>query len=35
MHKLRQAGYDAPFATLEDGVRAYVQNYLTQADPYR
>ena len=35
MQKLRQAGYDAPFASLEDGVRAYVQNYLTQADPYK
>jgi ADP-L-glycero-D-manno-heptose 6-epimerase len=35
MQKLRQAGYNAPFTTLEDGVRRYIQNYLTQADPYR
>jgi ADP-L-glycero-D-manno-heptose 6-epimerase len=35
MQKLRQAGYNAAFATLEDGVRRYVQNYLTQADPYK
>lgn len=26
--KLRAAGYTAPFITLEDGVRAYVQTYL-------
>ena len=35
MGKLRKAGYTAPFRTLEDGVRDYVQGYLTQADPYR
>jgi ADP-L-glycero-D-manno-heptose 6-epimerase len=35
MQKLFQAGYTAPFTTLEDGVRDYVQNYLTQADPYK
>jgi ADP-L-glycero-D-manno-heptose 6-epimerase len=35
MQKLRQAGYKAPFTTLEDGIRAYIQNYLTQADPYK
>jgi ADP-L-glycero-D-manno-heptose 6-epimerase len=35
MQRLRQAGYNAPFTTLEDGVRGYIQNYLTQADPYK
>lgn len=34
MAKLRAAGYDRPFHTLEEGVRDYVQNYLMQADPY-
>ena len=28
MDKLRQAGYDAPFCSLEDGVDDYVCNYL-------
>jgi ADP-L-glycero-D-manno-heptose 6-epimerase len=28
MEKLRKAGYDAPFTTLEDGVADYVRNYL-------
>lgn len=35
MTKLRRVGYDAPFRTIEDGVRDYVQGYLTKADPYR
>jgi len=35
MSKLRDAGYDRPFTSLEDGVRRYVQDYLTQPDPYR
>lgn len=30
MEKLRKAGYTAPFYTLEEGVRDYVQNYLMQ-----
>jgi ADP-L-glycero-D-manno-heptose 6-epimerase len=34
MAKLRAAGYDKPFHTLEEGVRDYVQNYLLQPDPY-
>jgi ADP-L-glycero-D-manno-heptose 6-epimerase len=34
MAKLRKAGYSAPFTSLEDGVKDYVQNYLMQADPY-
>ncbi len=33
--RLRAAGYDRPFTTLEEGVRRYVQDYLTQPDPYR
>ncbi|WP_072549420.1 ADP-glyceromanno-heptose 6-epimerase [Granulibacter bethesdensis] len=35
MHKLRAAGYTRDFYTLEEGVRDYVQNYLTNVDPYR
>lgn len=35
MSKLRAAGYDQPFTSLEDGVRRYVQEFLTQPDPYR
>ncbi len=34
MDKLRKAGYIAPFTSLEDGVRDYVQNYLLKDDPY-
>jgi ADP-L-glycero-D-manno-heptose 6-epimerase len=30
MAKLRQAGYQAPFASLEAGIEAYVQQYLLQ-----
>jgi ADP-L-glycero-D-manno-heptose 6-epimerase len=32
--KLRAAGYDKPFHTLEEGVADYVQQYLMQPDPY-
>jgi ADP-L-glycero-D-manno-heptose 6-epimerase len=28
MRKLRAAGYDLHFATLEEGIRDYVQGYL-------
>jgi ADP-L-glycero-D-manno-heptose 6-epimerase len=35
MERLRAAGYDKPATSLEDGVRDYVQAYLTAADPYR
>lgn len=28
MAKLRKAGYEKPFTSLEDGIRDYVQNYL-------
>ncbi|HEU5046993.1 MAG TPA: ADP-glyceromanno-heptose 6-epimerase [Rickettsiales bacterium] len=34
MDRLRQAGYNAPFTSLEDGIRDYVQNYLMKEDPY-
>lgn len=33
--RLRAAGYDEPFATLEDGVARYVRDYLLKDDPYR
>lgn len=32
--RLRAAGYTGQFTPLEEGVRRYVQDYLTQADPY-
>ncbi len=32
---LRAAGYAGQFTPLEEGIRRYVQDYLTQADPYR
>ncbi|MDA8251308.1 MAG: ADP-glyceromanno-heptose 6-epimerase, partial [Rhodospirillales bacterium] len=35
MERLRAAGYAAPFTTLEEGVRRYVQDHLAQPDPYR
>lgn len=34
MDKLREVGYDKPFTELEDGVRDYVQNYLSSKDQY-
>jgi len=33
--RLRDAGYDHPFTSLEDGVRSYVQDFLESGDPYR
>jgi ADP-L-glycero-D-manno-heptose 6-epimerase len=33
--KLRSAGYDRPFTSLEDGVRDYISNYLAKDDIYR
>ncbi|MEQ9643425.1 MAG: ADP-glyceromanno-heptose 6-epimerase [Alphaproteobacteria bacterium] len=33
--RLRAAGYDAPFTSLEDGVADYVHSYLSSDDPYR
>jgi ADP-L-glycero-D-manno-heptose 6-epimerase len=35
MERLRQAGYDRPFTSLEDGVADYVGNVLETSDPYR
>jgi ADP-L-glycero-D-manno-heptose 6-epimerase len=32
---LRQAGYAAPFPTLEDAVADYVRTYLSREDPFR
>ncbi|MDE1901748.1 MAG: ADP-glyceromanno-heptose 6-epimerase [Alphaproteobacteria bacterium] len=34
MRKLRAAGYTDAFTSLEDGVRAYVRDYLMADDPY-
>lgn len=34
LDKLRGAGYDRPFTSLEDAIRDYVRNYLLQQDPY-
>jgi ADP-L-glycero-D-manno-heptose 6-epimerase len=34
MEKLRAAGYDGQFTTLEDGIGRYIRNHLAQADPY-
>ncbi len=33
--RLREAGYDQAFTSLEEGVRSYVQDYLATGDPYR
>jgi ADP-L-glycero-D-manno-heptose 6-epimerase len=33
--RLRQAGYQAPFTSLEQGVGRYVREFLDAADPYR
>ena len=35
MGRLLAAGYQRPFASLEDGIADYVHLYLSQADPYR
>lgn len=35
MDHLREAGYDRPFTSLEEGVRQYVQDYLDRPDRYR
>lgn len=34
IRKLRAAGYDKPFTSLEDGVRDYVTHYLNTDNPY-
>lgn len=35
MSKLRNAGYDDPFASVEEGVADYVNRFLSKDDPYR
>ncbi len=35
MERLRAAGYAAPFASLEEGIAAYIGRYLATTDPYR
>ncbi len=35
MSKLRAAGYNKAFTSLEDGVARYVRDFLAAADPYR
>mgnify|MGYP005851582695 FL=1 len=35
VERLRAAGYQRPFTSLEDGVATYVRDYLLAADPYR
>ena len=32
---LRDAGYTKNFTSLEDGVNAYIENFLATNDPYR
>jgi len=34
MVKLKHAGYEAPFASLEEGVEDYVKNYLLKKEYY-
>jgi ADP-L-glycero-D-manno-heptose 6-epimerase len=35
MDRLRAAGYQRPFAPMEDGIRKYVRQYLETDDPFR
>ena len=35
MQKLRDAGYDKAFTELEEGIRQYVQDFMSKEDPYR
>jgi len=35
VERLRAAGFTAPFIALEDGVRRYITDHLSRADPYR
>ena len=35
VENLRRAGYNAGFASLEEGVSRYVKSFLNQADRYR
>ena len=32
--KLRQAGFSEPLTSIEDGIRDYVQHYLSSESPY-
>jgi ADP-L-glycero-D-manno-heptose 6-epimerase len=34
MSRLKEAGYDEPFTSLEAGIKDYVQGYLMKDDPY-
>lgn len=35
MSKLRKAGYNKPFTSLEEGIRTYIQDYMAQSDKYK
>ena len=35
MERLRRAGYARPFTSLADGVRDYIERFLSQPDRYR
>jgi ADP-L-glycero-D-manno-heptose 6-epimerase len=35
MERLRKAGYEKPFTTLDDGIATYVRDFLSQPDPYK
>jgi ADP-L-glycero-D-manno-heptose 6-epimerase len=35
LEKLRQVGYEQPMTSLEDGLKAYVHNYLFTDDSFR
>ncbi len=35
MSRVRAAGYDGQSTPLEEGVRRYVQDFLSRPDPYR
>jgi ADP-L-glycero-D-manno-heptose 6-epimerase len=35
MGRLRAAGYERPFRSVEDGVADYVRTHLATDDPYR
>lgn len=34
LNTLRYAGYNAPFTSLEEGIKTYIHDYLTTTDPY-